>query len=112
MRNAPNFSEFYQKPLILIGENDRLSVLNKTLNAETLPPFTHWLIAVEGSEINPKTKAFQWSVVVFPANIDGGFNYKFPYYISAFFLSITEAIKYTKEIEQLALQDQLFTVAN
>ncbi len=102
MRNVPNYGEFYQRALITIGESDRSSV-----DCETC---THWLIALEGSEMDKDTGSYHWNVVVFPSKKCGGFNYKLPYFVSERFTSIHKAIDYTSQLEKMAKEDQLFTI--
>lgn len=102
MKNAPNYGEFYQRSLIAIGETDRGSV-----DCESC---THWLIALEGNEMDKVTGAYQWNVVIFPSKKCGGFNYKLPYYVSDSFSSIHKAIDYTSQLEKMAKDDQLFSV--
>ncbi|MCF6411698.1 hypothetical protein [Pseudalkalibacillus salsuginis] len=108
MKNAPNYGEFYQRSLVLIGEDDSLSVQEKPESEF----FTHWLIALEGTEIDKVTGAYQWNVFVFPSKKCGGFNYHQPFYVSKCFQSIHEAIDYTVQLEKKAKEDQLCKIAN
>lgn len=106
MRNAPNYGEFYQRALIMIGDADRVSVKEQS-ECDTC---THWLIALEGNEMDKNTGAYQWNVIIYPSKVCGGFDYKLPYYVSDSFTSIHKAIDYTSELEKKAKEDQLFTI--
>lgn len=111
----PNFREFYQRTLIFIGENDRLSILKKEIYADNLDFCTHWLFALEGNEVSQETGDFNWKVVVYPANTKGSFDYKKPYIVSPLYKSFNDAIEYTRELEKLAKEDQIgqiFSIAN
>ncbi|WP_349407448.1 hypothetical protein [Pseudalkalibacillus sp. SCS-8] len=106
MKSAPNYGEFYQRALVLIGESDQATVKEQN-HCESC---THWLIALEGSEMDKVTGAYQWNVFVFPSKQCGGFNYKMPYYVSGNFTSIYEAIDYTSQLEKKAKEGQMFTL--
>ncbi|WP_408006324.1 hypothetical protein ACJROX_16595 [Pseudalkalibacillus sp. A8] len=108
MKNAPNYGEFYQRSLVLIGEADSVSVQEKS----KCDFYTHWLIALEGTEMDKETGAYQWNVFVFPSKKCGGFNYKKPFYVSKCFQSIHEAIDYTVQLEKKAKGDQLYTISS
>ncbi len=108
MKNVPNYGEFYQRSLVLIGKDDSLSVQEKS----KCEIYTHWLIALEGTELDKVTGAYQWNVFVFPSKKCGGFNYYQPFYVSEYFQSIHEAIDYTIQLEQKAKEDQLCQIAN
>ncbi|WP_261128884.1 hypothetical protein [Bacillus sp. Marseille-Q3570] len=108
MKNAPNYGEFYQRSLVVIGKADLLSVQEKS----QCDIYTHWLIALEGTEMDKMTGAYQWNVVVFPSKKCGGFDYKQPYYVSDCFQSIHEAIDFTVQLEKIAKEDQLCMIAN
>ena len=112
MKAVINYGEFYPKPLITIGENDRILALEKTIEVvnENIH-CTHWLVALEGSVISPGTDFYQWQVVVYPAKACGGFNFKFPYFQSPYYLSFNDAVQFMRELEQKALQDELYSVA-
>ncbi|WP_078380432.1 hypothetical protein [Sutcliffiella halmapala] len=111
MRDTPNFGEFYPKSLVPINKDDLLIFLEKVTEVECCDHYSHWLIALEGREMNLGEDYYHWQVVVFPAEINGGFDYKYPLYVSSFFLSIEEAIDFTSEVEKIASQGQLFTIA-
>lgn len=112
MYGLPNFSDFYQKPLIPIGENDRLRMINDTGTEDTieLEMNTHWLIALEGSEKEGYSPRFHWKVVMFPSNQNGSFNFTAPLYVSPFF-TFNEAVDYARQLENSAKEDQFFETA-
>lgn len=110
MIKVPNFREFYQTSSISIGKNDRLSMKHKAVEIEESQNFTHWLIVLEGDEINHNR--IQWKVMIYPSELSGEFDYQYPYYVSSFFDFIHDAIEYTKQIERIAKQDQLSSVHN
>jgi hypothetical protein len=105
----PNFSDFYQRPLIPIGEKDRLSFLNKKLPNVTND--THWLIALEGHEKMKGSEVFHWRVVIFPSNTDGTFDFESPFFASSYY-SFNEATEYARKIEKKAKDDQIYQIAN
>jgi hypothetical protein len=108
MTEVINFREFYQKPPIIIGENDLLSIQSNTSHTEIFDGYTHWLVALNGVEIDQHT--IEWKVVVFPTSVDGSVNYISPYFASLSFRTFNEAYIFSKNIESMAKQDQLFTV--
>ncbi|MEH7076105.1 hypothetical protein [Neobacillus drentensis] len=78
---TPNYHDFYQKALIPIGVNDLLALEKSTAYYQNSPS-SHWLIAVEGVQL-PKTKIYyHWKVSIYPADSDGDFNWKKPFYCS------------------------------
>ncbi|WP_216828603.1 hypothetical protein [Alkalihalobacterium elongatum] len=107
MKFIPNFGEFYQKPLVPIGENDRILALEKSPNREIFDDCTHWLIALEGKEISENCNFYQWRVLVYPAKKCGRFDCQHPYFISAFFPTMDDALSLTNEIEKGANQDKI-----
>ncbi|OLO29021.1 hypothetical protein BTR23_16745 [Alkalihalophilus pseudofirmus] len=107
MKFIPNFGEFYQKPLVPIGENDRILALEKLPNTELHEGFSHWLIALEGTEISQNSNFYQWRVLVYPAKKCGQFECFHPYFVSAYFPTMDDALTFTKEIEKRASQDQI-----
>lgn len=111
MREAPNYGEFYPKSLVPIKKDDLLIFLEKVTDFECCDNYSHWLIALEGRAMGTGEDYYHWQVVVFPAEIGGGFDYKHPLYVSSFFLSIEEAIDYTSEVERIASDGQLYTIA-
>lgn len=92
MNAFPNFSEFYQKPLIPISQKDLLSLTD-------YPFATHWLIAMEGFESPNGNTIDHWKVLVFPSNIDGYFDYCKPLFLSNPITSIHSAFEFAREIE-------------
>jgi hypothetical protein len=108
MSGYPNLREFYQKGLILIGENDRAALIQKSGENTSLEGSTHWLIAMEGSEKQPDI--YQWKVLVYLSEMDKVNCYKSPYYSSKHFSSIHDAINFSNELSQKAREDQLNTL--
>ncbi|WLD91640.1 hypothetical protein [Alkalihalobacillus sp. AL-G] len=111
MREIPNFNEFYQRSLVLIGEADRLCVVENTSEKEHIEKFTHWLFTLEGFEAEKATGRYDWNVSVYPSKSCGGFDYKHPFLVSDAFQSIHEAIDFVKELELKAKGDMFCTVA-
>jgi hypothetical protein len=86
-----NYQEFYQKPLVPVGQRDAQSLLHETE--------THWLIAVEGTEIEKGNDRYHWRLFVFTANQDGTFDYQTPYFSTPQISCIHDAFKLATEIE-------------
>jgi hypothetical protein len=107
MRKLPNFREFYQRALIPIGENDRLSALKGSLNLDSC---SHWLLALEGNEVDQYTGVYHWKVVIYPAKTNGHCNYELPYFVSTLFNTFNTAIDSIRDLEKLARDDQLSKV--
>ncbi len=109
MYGLPNFNDFYQKPLIRIGENDRVRIFPNIHNSEIKDNElnTHWLIALEGCEKDRKSQIFHWKVVMFPSDQHGSFNFTAPLYVSPFF-DFNEAVEFAKKLENMAKGDQFF----
>ncbi|MFD1736997.1 hypothetical protein ACFSCX_10525 [Bacillus salitolerans] len=103
---ALHFGDFYQRPLIPIGEQDRVTVLKSGKEIHT-----HWLIAIEGSETNKNSASFHWKVVVFPSDCNGSFDFSVPLYVSSFF-PFNEAVAYAKQLEKMAKEDEFYKLAN
>ncbi|WNB92598.1 hypothetical protein [Bacillus sp. NEB1478] len=108
MSDYPNLREFYQKGLILIGENDRASLLERTKENASFEGSTHWLIAMEGTEKQPDV--FHWKVRIYPSENNCVICYKTPYYSSQHFSSIHDAMNFSNELSQKARADQLNTL--
>jgi hypothetical protein len=112
MMSMPNFREFYQRALIRIGENDRLSALKCSADSDRC---THWLLALEGNVVGKETEAYHWKVVVYPTNMKGSCDYHVPYFVSSLYFSFNDVVDYIRELEKMALDDQLgnvFSIAN
>lgn len=107
MRGVPNYEEFYQRSLVVIGEADRLCVSEKTIDKEQFSTFTHWLLTLEGFEADDMTGMYEWNVSLYPSKSCGGFDYKHPYLVSDAFANIHEAIEFVKELELKAKDDQI-----
>jgi hypothetical protein len=110
MTETLNFNEFYQKSPIPISENDRFSIQKDVRYEKVFKHFTHWLIALEGSDLGRPNQNYQWRVVIYPADEFGAFNFKYPFFRSTFMTSFNEAFEFSKEIEMKAKQDQLMMI--
>jgi hypothetical protein len=106
MTELLNFSEFYQRKLIVINPNDLSAFQTGEAFKDRFGDCTHWLIALEGNEIDNKT--IQWRVVIYPSRECGHFNHKHAYFKSPFFPLFDEAVEFSKEMEAIAKQDQLY----
>lgn len=106
---TPNYHDFYQKALIPIGFNDLLA-LKEFESYEFDTPSTHWLIAVEG-ELLPQPKIyFHWKVSIYPANCDGDFNWKTPFYCSPTMESMDSAHELARSLVSSSKLDRLSTL--
>lgn len=95
--NFPNYRNFYQKALILIGSNDH-TILNGDYSAQ-VGTSTHWLIALEG-EIAPQAKEYYyWKVNIYPSNSEGTFDYLKPFLTTILHDSIDKAIESARRLE-------------
>ncbi|WP_449539576.1 hypothetical protein [Ferdinandcohnia sp. Marseille-Q9671] len=99
MSALPNFSEFYQLPLVAIGPNDLYSL-------QGFPSATHWLIVLVGYESELGTNIENWRVFVFTACNDGSFDYDTPEYISNPFTTIHLAFEFARKIESYCKCDE------
>lgn len=79
MNEARNFGEFYPKSLVPISKNDHVIFLEKVTEMDCCDQFSHWLIALEGKQMNLGEDYYHWQVVVFPAEIGGSFDFKHPF---------------------------------
>ena len=106
---TPNYHDFYEKALIPIGLNDQLSLKeSEAINPDS--PSTHWLIAVEGVQITQPKIFYHWKVSVYPADGDGDFNWKKPYYCSTNMKLIDDAIALASSLAASSKKDELATV--
>ncbi|WP_066372628.1 hypothetical protein [Neobacillus fumarioli] len=101
---TPNYHEFYELAFIPIGLNDFLALKETEAYDEA---FSHWLIAVEGVQLDHKYIYFHWKVSIYPATIDRDFNWKKPYYYSANMKSMDQAISLASTFVAASKQDQL-----
>ncbi|MEH7334826.1 hypothetical protein V7161_19475 [Neobacillus drentensis] len=103
---TPNYHDFYEKALIPIGLND-LNFLKDTEAHCPVSPPTHWLIAVEGVQLAQEKIYYHWKVSVYPADCEGDFNWKTPYYCSANMESIDSAIAFASSLVSSSKRDEL-----
>ncbi|MBO0960380.1 hypothetical protein J1P26_11760 [Neobacillus sp. MM2021_6] len=103
---TPNYHDFYEKALIPIGLNDQNSLDENHPDSTS----THWLIAVEGVQL-PQPKIFyHWKVSVYPADGDGDFNWKKPYYCSTNMKLMDDAMALASTLASASKNDELTTV--
>ncbi|HEY2420311.1 MAG TPA: hypothetical protein VGI04_02790 [Neobacillus sp.] len=105
---TPNYHDFYQKALIPIGLND-LMVFQASEPFLFSPSSTHWLIAVEGVQLPQAKIYYHWKVSIYPADCDGDFNWKKPFYCSPAIVSIDDANDLAREFITHSQNDQLYT---
>lgn len=103
---TPNYHDFYQKALIPIGLNDLMSLKDSDAYIPGSPS-THWLIAVEGVQLPQPKIYYHWKVSIYPADSEGDFNWKQPYYCSANMESIDSAIKLASSFACSSQKDEL-----
>lgn len=85
---TPNYHDFYQKALIPIGLNDLLALQeSERYHSDS----THWLIAVEGVQLPQQKIYYHWKVSIYPADCEGDFNWRKPFYCSQAMESIDTA---------------------
>ena len=106
---TPNYHNFYQKALIPIGLND-LILLKESDSSYLDLPFTHWLIAVEGEQLPQPKIYFKWKVSIYPADCDGDFNWKKPFYCSPIMLSMDSAHELACSLVKSSKQDELLSL--
>lgn len=107
---TPNYHDFYQKALVPIGLNDLMSLKDSQAYC-TGSSLTHWLIAVEGIQLPQPKIYYHWKVSIYPATIDGDFNWKKPYYCSAGMESFDRAIEIASLYAASSKKDQLSSTA-
>jgi hypothetical protein len=103
---TPNYHDFYQKALIPIGLNDLIS-LQESESFYPDSPSTHWLIAVEGVQISQPKIYYHWKVSIYPADGEGDFNWKKPYYCSPNMELIDHANELASSFVKLSKKDEL-----
>lgn len=107
---TPNYHDFYPKELIAIGVDDLLTLKESdTYNPSS--PSTHWLIAVEGVQLPQSNIYYHWKVSVYPANNEGDFNWKKPYFSSKPMKLIDHAIALASTLASSCKKDQLSSTA-
>ncbi|WP_066066205.1 hypothetical protein [Neobacillus soli] len=107
---TPNYHDFYQKALIPIGLNDRMS-LQESDAFYPGSPSTHWLIAVEGVQLSQPKIYFHWKVSIYPADCEGDFNWKKPYYCSPNMELIDQANAFASSLVASSKKDELSSVS-
>lgn len=103
---TPNYHDFYQKALVPIGLNDRMTLME----SESYHPeasLTHWLIAIEGVQLSQPKIYFHWKVSIYPATSDGDFNWKKPFFCSTIIESMDKAIELASSLVTFSKDDTL-----
>lgn len=108
MTETLNYREFYQKPPLLICDNDRVLIQKEAKFTDIINDCTHWLIALEGTE--EKLGNFRWRVVIFPSSETGHFNCQLAFFKSPYLLTFHEACEHLQNIVEIAKKDQLFSI--
>lgn len=72
---------------------------------------THWLIAVEGVQLPQQKIYYHWKVSIYPADNEGDFNWKEPFYTSPAMESIDLAINLAGSFESYCKKDHLFSLS-
>jgi len=103
---TPNYHDFYPQELIPIGFNDLMALKNSDAYNSSSPS-THWLIAVEGIQLPHPKIYYHWKVSVYPADREGDFNWKKPYYCSANMKLIDDAIALASTLAASSNKDEL-----
>ena len=103
---TPNYHDFYQKALIPIGYNDLIALKESDAYIPN-SPYTHWLIAVEGVQLPQPTIYYNWKVSIYPADCDGDFNWKKPYYCSVNMELMDQADKLASSLVASGKKDEL-----
>ncbi len=104
MTDKPLFKDFFDKPLIAIGPNDRASIIPEDQIKLGTQSITHWLIALIWME-NQLEKG--WRVAVYPVCKDKNHWDRSPYYQSKIIRSYEEAWQLSKVIDDYARRDLL-----
>jgi hypothetical protein len=97
------YREFYQKALIPIGSNDRCTLL------DSQTPFTHWLISLEGQP-REGDGYYLWEVAIYPADVEGTFDWSNPLYKSSLFDCFDGAFQESRILEQHIYKDELNSI--
>jgi hypothetical protein len=103
---TPNYHDFYQKALLPIGIND-LKAYHESDCDRPYTRSTHWLIAVEGVQLPQPKIYYHWKVSIYPADCDGDFNWKKPFYCSPSMESMDKAIELASSVIAHSRQDKL-----
>jgi hypothetical protein len=103
MADQPLLKDFYDKPLISIGPNDRASIVNDQ-NKQDTQSITHWLVALIWLETQFEKG---WKVAVYPV-CQGKRDWdQIPYYQSQIIHSYERALQLSKIIDDFARRDLL-----
>ncbi|WHY79136.1 hypothetical protein QNH20_08400 [Neobacillus sp. WH10] len=107
---TPNYHDFYPMEVIPIGLNDLMVLKESDAYNPSLPP-THWLIAVEGIQLPQPKIYYHWKVSVYPAESEGDFNWKKPFYCSPNMKLMDDAIALAISLAELGNKDELSSAA-
>jgi len=103
--NTLNYMDFYQKALVPIGENDLSCYKNATTTLQA--GHSHWLIALVGELKNIDKEFYCWKVSIYPADSEGSFSFKSPFYSSTIFDCIHKAYEHAASLESYSKNDLL-----
>ncbi|MEH7107088.1 MULTISPECIES: hypothetical protein [Bacillaceae] len=103
---TPNHHDFYPKELVPIGVNDLCS-LKKADDYSPSLAASHWLIAVEGVQLPQAMIYYHWKVSIYPADKEGDFDWKKPYFCSANMEKMDDAISLASTLYDLSKLDHL-----
>ena len=103
---TPNYHDFYQKALIPIGLNDLIALKESNAYHSSLPS-SHWLIAVEGVQLPQPKIYYHWKVSIYPADFEGDFNWKKPFYCSPNMELMDNAIELATTLVANSKKDEL-----
>lgn len=103
---TPNYHDFYQRALIPMGIND-LMTLEKSEAYNSNSPSTHWLIAVEGVQLQQPKIYFNWKVSIYPADCEGDYTWKKPFYCSPIMECMDDAISLANSFVGPSQSDEL-----
>lgn len=103
---TPNYHDFYQKALVPIGLNDLMAYQESELYYPSSPS-SHWLIAVEGVQLPQPKIYYHWKVSIYPADCEGDFNWKKPFYCSPNMEQMDNAIALARNFITYSQNDEL-----
>ncbi|NHM29576.1 hypothetical protein [Neobacillus terrae] len=104
----PNYRDFYQTALIPIGLKDQLALLEAEITPSDQVRSTHWLIALEGEPAFEDTEYYHWKVSIYPADSEGSFSWKHPYFSSQLFDSFNNAAELARSYASFSINDEIF----
>jgi hypothetical protein len=103
---TPIYHDFYQKALIPIGFNDLIALKGSNAFHPAFPS-SHWLIAVEGVQLPQPEIYYHWKVSIYPADCEGDFNWRKPFYCSPNMELMDDAIELASTLVANSKNDEL-----